>query len=84
MAIDRDPVFELHIEPMFRLLDRVHMLKLSPERRVDLADYQQVRDKYAKILTMLQSAGTPMSLSWPAERSLSSAITRAGKLLSGL
>ena len=38
---ERKPIFELHIRPMFRLLDRQHMLRFP--RDLDLWDYDAVR-----------------------------------------
>jgi hypothetical protein len=35
--------WELHILPMMRSIDRDHMLRLGPNRRLDLYDYDQVR-----------------------------------------
>lgn len=72
MATDGKPVFELHIAPLFRLLDKLHMARLSQEKRINLADYQEIRDKHAKILTMLESTGNFMPTSdtggpWPKE-----------------
>jgi hypothetical protein len=68
---ERRPLFELHIRPMFRLLDQVHMLRLSPANRVDLFDYQQVRGRYSEILEWLDSASPmpPMTHGgpWPRE-----------------
>lgn len=29
---ERNPIFELHIRPMFRLLDRRHMLRIQQDR----------------------------------------------------
>jgi hypothetical protein len=41
----RAALWELHILPMFRLVDRDHMLLLSGQRGLDLFDYQQVVDR---------------------------------------
>jgi hypothetical protein len=59
MANNRLPIFELHIRPMFRMVDRVHMLRLGAGSRIDLHDYQQIRDKHVEILDLLTS-GNPM------------------------
>jgi hypothetical protein len=41
--MSRPVLWELHIQPMFRLVDRDHMLLLSSsQRRIDLFDYDQV------------------------------------------
>jgi hypothetical protein len=42
---ERKPVFELHIRPLFRLLDRQHMLF-----KLDLWDYDAVKAHSAEIL----------------------------------
>jgi hypothetical protein len=39
------PVFELHIKPMFRLLDRQHMLHLVVGPGLDLWDYDVVKER---------------------------------------
>lgn len=60
----RTPVFELHIRPMFRLIDRDHMAF-----RMDLFDYEQVRLHSDRILQRLKTdmptndTGGP----WPGE-----------------
>lgn len=59
MTNNRKPIFELHIRPMFRTLDRVHMMRLPPNKRIDLMDYQQVRDSHVKIKQLL-SDPSPM------------------------
>lgn len=68
---ERRPLFELHIRPMFRALDQVHMLRLPPGSRVDLFDYQQVKDKHPDVLEWLESASPmpPMTHGgpWPRE-----------------
>jgi hypothetical protein len=71
MANGRPPIFELHIRPMFRLLDRVHMERLAANKRIDLWDYQQVKDKQAKIAALLADV-SPMPTRntggpWPQE-----------------
>lgn len=63
----RTPVFELHIRPMFRLLDRDHMAF-----RLDLFDYDQVRAAADAILRRLKldmptaDSGGPWPLEWVA------------------
>jgi len=49
---ERKPIFELHIRPMFRLLDRQHMLRFP--RDLDLWDYDAVRTDSARILKRLK------------------------------
>ena len=49
---ERKPVFELHNRPMFRLLDRQHMLRFP--RDLDLWDYDAVRKDSARILMRLK------------------------------
>lgn len=52
---DRIPYWELHIRPMFRLLDHERMLSsFLGDRRIDLFDYDQVRAKAARILSRLR------------------------------
>jgi len=71
VAAVRRPIFELHIRPMFRLLDEVHMLRLPPAKRVNLRNYQEVRDDHLKIIDFLQSGSpmppTAMGGPWPEE-----------------
>ncbi len=71
MANIRRPIFELHIRPMFRALDQAHMIRLAANKRVDLADYDQVKAKANKIAAMLADPG-PMPTRgtggpWPQE-----------------
>jgi hypothetical protein len=71
MASVRAPVFELHVSPLFRTLDRVHMQRLGPTKRVDLSNYDEVRAKHQLIVDFL-TGGSPMPpLShggpWPQE-----------------
>jgi hypothetical protein len=71
MAIDRRPIFELHIRPMFRLLDDVHMLRLPLAKRVDLSSYDDVKAKHVAIRDFLKSP-SPMPTKktggpWPQE-----------------
>jgi hypothetical protein len=49
---ERNPIFELHIRPMFRFLDRQHML-----RDMDLWDYDSVKTHSAGILRRLKGPG---------------------------
>lgn len=60
----RTPVFELHIRPMFRLLDRDHMAF-----RLDLFDYDQVRRSAESILERLRRdmPTTDTGGPWPSE-----------------
>lgn len=70
MADDRRPMFELHILPMFRVLDQVHMIRLPPAARIDLTDYQQVRDGNLDIIDVLKSSSMPPAGEggpWPKE-----------------
>lgn len=39
--VDRTPIFEMHILPMFRLLDRRHMKRVN--KNLDLWDYDSVK-----------------------------------------
>jgi hypothetical protein len=70
---ERNPVFELHIKPMFRLLDRQHMLRVGPQS-LDLWDYDAVKAKSALILQRVKAHGPeqPMPTKntggpWPSE-----------------
>ena len=40
--VERTPVFELHIRPLFRPLDRQHMLRVRPD--LDLWSYDAVKN----------------------------------------
>jgi hypothetical protein len=60
----RIPVFELHIRPMFRLLDREHMMTLVAPG-IDLWDLDAVWGARNDILTRLRGEG---SLNMPGER----------------
>jgi hypothetical protein len=67
---ERAPVFELHIKPMFRLLDRQHMLRVKHD--LDLWDYESAKTFGPRILQKVggpnptmptQDTGGP----WPSE-----------------
>jgi len=61
----RVPVFELHIRPLFRLLDREHMLE-----QFDLWDIQSVWTNRAQILDAVSGSRMPPMPKggpWPAE-----------------
>ncbi len=65
--MSRIPVFELHIRPMFRMIDLDHML----QRELDLADYDVVKDQADEILEHIRSS-SPMPTAatggpWPEE-----------------
>ena len=68
----RVPVFELHIQPMFRLLDREHMLTLF-EGGFDLWELERVWEMRNDILARLRREGDrnmpglPVGGPWPAE-----------------
>jgi hypothetical protein len=53
----RTPVFELHILPLFRIMDREHMLA---EKGLDLWDYEQVRDQADLTLELVKDIGPLM------------------------
>src|SRR5262245_57422666 len=64
---EREPVFELHIRPLFRLLDRQHMMFF---RGLDLWDYDAVKREAPKILIKVKDAGMPTKDTggaWPSE-----------------
>lgn len=71
MTSDRRPNFELHIRPIFRVLDQVHMLRLPPNKRIDLFDYQQVKGRHLEIIDFLQATmpmpPVPVGGPWPKE-----------------
>ncbi|MGW0788612.1 hypothetical protein ACWD04_10230 [Streptomyces sp. NPDC002911] len=60
----RTPVFELHIRPMFRAIDRTHMAFLC-----DLWDYDAVVAQAENILARLEDDMPPTATGglWPAE-----------------
>jgi hypothetical protein len=62
----RFPVWDLHVRPQFRLIDRQHMLPLS----LDLWDYESVKDRAEEILLRLEDGGMPTYDTggpWPRE-----------------
>ena len=64
------PVFELHIRPMFRLLDRQHMLRIRHD--LDLWDYDAVKTFASRILQKVGGANPTMPTpdtggAWPSE-----------------
>ena len=70
---ERNPIFELHIRPLFRLLDRQHMLRVIPES-LDLWDYDAVKAKSAVILQRVKGQGPKQTMPtsrtggpWPSE-----------------
>jgi hypothetical protein len=71
-APQRPPVFELHIRPLFRLLDRTHMRSLVTPG-IDLWDLDTVWAAREAILTRLRGEGgqnmpgVPVGGPWPAE-----------------
>ena len=71
-AQQRPPVFELHIRPMFRLLEREHMTTLATPG-IDLWDLDAVWAKRNLILEHLRAEGlqnmpgVPVGGPWPAE-----------------
>lgn len=68
---ERKPIFELHIRPLFRLMDRQHMLRLAGST-LDLWDYEAVKTHSATILRRLKGEGQRMPTDktggpWPPE-----------------
>jgi hypothetical protein len=70
---ERNPIFELHIRPLFRLLDRQHMLRVAPND-LDLWDYDVVKAKSASILQRVKGDGQKQAMPtprtggpWPSE-----------------
>src|SRR5258707_14140793 len=72
VAQQRAPVFELHIRPMFRLLEREHMTTLVTPG-IDLWDLDAVWAKRNLILEHLRAEGlqnmpgVPAGRPWPAQ-----------------
>jgi hypothetical protein len=62
---ERKPIFELHIRPMFRLLDRQHMLRVDPN--LDLWDYDDVKAYSATILEKVKGPGPADGSRMPTE-----------------
>ena len=60
MAEDRIPYWETHIKPMFRRIDRDHMLRFPASRRIDLFDYDQVVARSKKT----NATGESVFLNW--------------------
>ena len=67
--MSRIPRFELHIRPMFRLLDRDHMLSLTGGRAFDLYDYDAVVTRAQSIHAHLKDnmPTIPTGGLWPEE-----------------
>ncbi len=61
---ERNPIFELHIRPLFRLLDRQHMLRVAPND-LDLWDYDVVKAKSASILQRVKGDGQKQAMPTP-------------------
>jgi hypothetical protein len=72
VADERPPVFELHIRPMFRLLDRTHMVTLV-NPGIDLWNLDTVWAAREEILNRLRGVGVAnmpgerVGGPWPAE-----------------
>jgi hypothetical protein len=67
---ERFPVYELHIRPMFRLLDRQHMLRVKSD--LDLWDYDAVKLYAGRIPQRIGGANPTMPTQatggpWPSE-----------------
>lgn len=64
---ERKPIFELHIRPLFRLLDRQHMLRVRQD--LDLWDYDAVKKHSARILHKVKGPiGEADGLKMPTEK----------------
>jgi hypothetical protein len=67
---ERKPVFELHIRPLFGLLDRQHMMLVNG---LDLWNYDAVKREAAEILIKVKGAGDTLMPTkdtggaWPSE-----------------
>jgi len=65
---DRTPIFELHIVPMFRLLDQQHMLRTRS--KLDLWDYDSVKGLATQIQIRTTNGTMPTAETggpWPSE-----------------
>jgi len=67
---ERSPVFELHILPMFRQIDRLHMLRVNAN--LDLLDYDSVKASADMIISFATGAHPLMPPAasggpWPSE-----------------
>jgi hypothetical protein len=67
---DRFPIFELHVLPMFRQIDRQHMLRVNS--KLDLLDYDSVKKNAPDILSFAGGDAPTMPPSgvggpWPSE-----------------
>jgi hypothetical protein len=67
---ERTPVFEMHIRPLFRLVDRQHMLRVRPD--LDLWDYDAVKNHAAAIVQRIGGPSPSMPTAgvggaWPSE-----------------
>ncbi|HEX8152282.1 MAG TPA: hypothetical protein VF698_04110 [Thermoanaerobaculia bacterium] len=69
MSENRTPRFEIHIRPMFRLLDRDHMLAILGGRAFDLHDYDAVVNHAEAIYAHLQDNMPTINTGglWPDE-----------------
>jgi len=63
---ERTPIFELHIRPMFRLLDRQHMLRIQQD--LDLWDYDSVKTHAGRILLKVKGPAEGDGSIMPTER----------------
>ena len=64
----RTPVFELHIRPMFRAIDREHMRNMFGDQ-FDLWDYDVLKDSIDRVLGSLERGMPPDDKGgpWPPE-----------------
>jgi hypothetical protein len=62
--VDRVPIYELHVKPLFRLIDQQHMSLFF-----DLRDYDAVKSNATTILQRLRSSMPPAGAGgpWPPE-----------------
>lgn len=61
-SADRRPIWELHILPMMRNIDRDHMLyHVRSTQRVDLFDYEEVKAKATAIAQRVRDGNMPPS-----------------------
>lgn len=68
--VDRTPIFEMHILPMFRPLDRRHMRRVNPN--LDLWDYDSVKANATQITARAGGDNPSMPTGdvggiWPSE-----------------
>jgi hypothetical protein len=69
-VVDRTPIFEMHILPMFRLVDRRHMMRVNSN--LDLWNYESVKANAPQIVARAGGDNPSMPTAdvggiWPSE-----------------